>query len=49
MTSGGILLLEIGNGHGQTVVELLNRAGLLETRLEEDLAGKERFVIARCP
>jgi len=49
MTSGGMLLLEIGNGHGQMVVELLNQAGLVETRLEADLAGKERFVIARCP
>ena len=46
---GGMLLLEIGNGHGQTVIELLRQAGLMKTRVEKDLAGKERFVIARCP
>ena len=49
MRPGGMLLLEIGNGQGQRVVELMNRAGLVEARVEMDLAGKERFVIARCP
>ena len=46
---GGTLLLEIGNGQGRRVVELLNQAGLGEARVERDLAEKERFVIARCP
>ena len=49
MRSGGTLLLEIGNGQGPRVVELLNRAGLVAAKVEMDLAGKERFVIARCP
>ena len=49
MRPGGTLLLEIGNGQGHTVVELLSQAGLVEPRMETDLAGKERFVIARCP
>lgn len=49
MHPGGVLLLEIGNGQGGRVVELLNRAGLVEARAEMDLAGHERFVIARCP
>lgn len=49
MRPGGAVLLEIGNGQGARVVELMRRAGLIEARMEEDLAGKQRFVIARCP
>jgi len=31
------------------VVERMDAAGLVEARMERDIAGKERFVIARCP
>jgi methylase of polypeptide subunit release factors len=49
MRSGARLLLEIGNGQGTIVVERITQVGLVEARVERDLAGKERFVIARCP
>jgi len=46
---GGSLLLEIGDGQGKPVSEMLERAGLVDVRVERDLSGKERFVIAQCP
>jgi release factor glutamine methyltransferase len=49
MRSGARLLLEIGDGQGTIVVERITQVGLVEARIERDLAGKERFVIARCP
>ncbi len=45
----GVLLLEIGDGQGKRVFEMLSRAGLVGVRVERDLAERERFVIARCP
>ncbi len=45
----GALLLEIGDGQGKRVSEMLDRAGLVDIRVERDLAERERFVIARCP
>ena len=49
LNPGAIVLFETGNGQGTQVMELLHQAGLTETRTQIDLAGKERFVIARCP
>lgn len=49
MSPGGSLLLEIGDGQGASVVEQMREVGLVEAMVERDLAGKERFVIARCP
>jgi len=49
MLPNASVLLEIGNGQGRTVVERMDAAGLVEARMERDIAGKERFVIARCP
>jgi release factor glutamine methyltransferase len=46
---GGAVLLEVGRGQARDVAEHLRSAGLGETRIEEDVAGVERFVIARCP
>lgn len=46
---GGWLLLEIGAGQGEEVMRFaLDRVGLVETKLERDIAGKERFFLARC-
>ncbi len=46
---GASVLLEIGEGQGQRVAEQMTRVGLVGTLVEQDLAGKERFVIGRCP
>ena len=45
----GTVIMEIGNGQGADVVSMLEGIGLEETRIEKDLAGRERFVISRCP
>ncbi len=49
LTSGGTVVLEIGDGQGNPVTEIIEQAGLTNMRVEHDLAGKERFVIAQCP
>lgn len=46
---GASVLLEIGDGQGRRVADQMTRVGLVETLVEQDLAGKERFVIGRCP
>ncbi len=46
---GAAVLLEIGHGQGSEVVTILSHAGLAPVAVETDLAGRERFVIARCP
>lgn len=46
---GASVLLEIGDGQAQRVAEQMSRVGLVETLVEQDLAGKQRFVIGRCP
>jgi len=47
--SGGWVLLEIGHGQGAPLVRFAKeQAGLVETTVERDLAGKERFLKARC-
>jgi release factor glutamine methyltransferase len=49
LVPGGWLLLEIGHGQGERVRELLVEAGLAEAAVELDLAGLERFAVARRP
>ncbi len=49
LAPGGKVVLEIGDGQGGQVAKMVNQVGLVGVRVERDLAGKERFVIARCP
>jgi len=49
MNSNGLLLLEIGSGQGNPVVEMLEEAGFTDVRMELDLAGKSRYAVARWP
>jgi release factor glutamine methyltransferase len=49
MRAASIAFLEIGDGQGKTVVTQLEQCGFLEAELQTDLAGHERFVIARWP
>lgn len=49
LAPGGWLLLEIGHGQGECVRGLLVEAGLSEAAVELDLAGLERFAVARRP
>lgn len=46
---GGAVLLEIGHGQSERVTALLRDAGLENVCVETDLAGVERFAVARCP
>ena len=46
---GGALLLEIGHGQAERVTALLRDAGMDDVAIESDLAGVERFAVARCP
>ncbi|HEX8431622.1 MAG TPA: hypothetical protein VF625_10050, partial [Longimicrobium sp.] len=44
---GGLLALEIGAAQGPAVAELVRAAGRFgEPRVEKDLAGRDRFVLA---
>ncbi len=47
LAPGGRLLLEIGHGQGERVCALLAQAGLADAAIEPDLAGLERFALAR--
>jgi release factor glutamine methyltransferase len=47
LAPGGWLLLEIGHLQGTAVTELMVNAGLHEITVECDLAGHERFALAR--
>jgi release factor glutamine methyltransferase len=45
---GGILALEIGETQGERVKALLTGSGRwTEARIERDLAGKDRYAMAR--
>ncbi len=44
---GGALTCEIGAGQGPAVTRLAARAGLVDVRVEPDLAGHGRFLVAR--
>lgn len=46
---GGWLVLEIGTGQGEAVAALLWNAGLVEVRVEPDLAGHDRVVVGQRP
>ena len=48
LRSGGTLALEIDARHGPEVVAVLAR-GFVDVRLERDLAGRDRVVVARTP
>lgn len=45
---GGWILLEIGDGQGEAVLRWAERGIWAEARVERDLAGRERFFLARC-
>ena len=49
LVSGGHLFLEIGHGQGDRVRDLMNGVGLTNIRIDNDLAGKERFAVGQCP
>ncbi len=44
---GGRVLLEIGDGQGDTVSREMTAAGLSDVRIDRDLSGRERFASAR--
>ena len=43
------LLLEIGEGQGAPLLEMLGSAGLAEASIRKDLAGLDRIALARRP
>jgi release factor glutamine methyltransferase len=45
----GVVLIEVGCDQGQRVVEILEKAGLTDISIETDMAGKDRFIVGRCP
>lgn len=49
MNSGGLLFLEIGHGQDVVVSKMLTASGFVDVRMESDLAGKKRYVVARWP
>jgi release factor glutamine methyltransferase len=48
IVSGGWLALEVGEGQAPAVATLATDGGYSEVVVERDLAGIERFVLARC-
>lgn len=44
---GGTVLIEIGHRLGDAVLELMRIAGLREAEIQRDLAGRDRFAVAR--
>ncbi len=44
---GGHVLLEIGDGQGDTVSREMAAAGLTDVRIDRDLSGRDRFASAR--
>jgi len=49
MNNSAVLLLEIGDSQASQVLQLVERVGLVEANIANDIAGKQRFVIATCP
>lgn len=47
LTDGGLVAVEINAQFGKEVAEVFERSGLRHVELLRDLAGKDRFVIAR--
>jgi len=49
LVAGGTILIEIGDGQGERVLRFARRVtSLVETRVERDLRGRERFFSGRC-
>jgi release factor glutamine methyltransferase len=46
LNPGGLLLLEIGAGQGETVSRIFSRAGFGRIEVQKDLAGLDRLVLA---
>jgi release factor glutamine methyltransferase len=46
---GGTLVCELGESQGDAVLALAEAAGFAEARIEPDLAGKSRVLVARTP
>jgi release factor glutamine methyltransferase len=46
LAPGGLVLLEIGAGQGETVTRILSRAGFGNIEVQKDLAGLDRLVLA---
>ena len=44
---GGALVCEIGEKQGRAAQELAEAAGLVDTRIEPDSAGRDRVLVAR--
>lgn len=47
LAPGGLLVVEHGHRQGPTVVDLARRAGLVDATTRRDLAGLDRFLVAR--
>jgi len=45
----GTILMEIGQDQGERVQQILTDVGLVDVCIEQDMAGKDRFVVGRCP
>jgi len=45
----GVVLMEIGHDQGARVQEILENIELVDVSIERDMAGKDRFIVGRCP
>lgn len=45
----GIVLMEIGHDQGPRAMNILENIELVDVSVESDMAGKDRFVVGRCP
>lgn len=45
----GVVLMEIGHEQGKCVKKILESIELVGVSVERDMAGKDRFVVGRCP
>jgi len=49
LRSDGVVLMEIGHDQGKGVKEILENIELADVNVKRDMAGKDRFVVGRCP
>lgn len=49
LVPGGVVVVELAPGQAAAVVERARSAGLVDVRVEPDLVGRERMVVARRP
>jgi release factor glutamine methyltransferase len=47
LSEQGALVVEIGETQAEPVEALARRAGFLDVRVEQDLAGRDRALVAR--